>query len=125
MQTSNKNRKKLYPLIRNNWFRFQTNSHITNIFLLLISYVVITLWLNSIRTSTSSSLVLFLAVAEGILYLLIFLESHQHLKKYGYKVLSFTPLPLFVIGRVGNRETFTLLINVFLILILSFRKKSW
>ena len=102
---------------RSFWFRILACS---------IGYLVITLWLNSIRASAALWLLWLLIIIQLTLYLSIFITSYFRSKVFGLNnniaLIIFTALA--VLGRVENWELTIIPILVVTMLILSARNKK-
>jgi hypothetical protein len=110
-------RKEILSLERNVFF----GKTVANI----IAYVLITLWLNSIRATAALWFVWVLIVIQLLLYFLIFSRSYQRAKVCGFKTFAF---PLFlilcVLGRVNDWEILVIPAMVIMMLIFSSKTKN-
>lgn len=102
---------------RSFWFRILACS---------IGYFVMSLWLNSIRTTASLWLVWLLIIIQFTLYFSIFITSYFRSKVFGLNnniaLILFTALA--VLGRVENWELIILPLLIVTMLVLSARNKK-
>lgn len=101
----------------------RSESVMTTVFV-LVGYVGITLWLNSIRATANLSFVWVLIVVQLVLYCLIFVTSHQYFRVCGYKRLGIAPfIILAILGRVENWELFIIPLLIIVMFISSTKRK--
>ena len=102
---------------RSFWFRILACS---------IGYLVITLWLNSIRASAALWLLWLLIIIQFALYFSIFITSYFRSKVFGLNnniaLILFTALA--VLGRVENWELIIIPLLIVTMLVLSARNKK-
>lgn len=91
-----------------------------------IGYLVITLWLNSIRASAALWLLWLLIIIQLTLYLSIFITSYFRSKVFGlnHKIALIIFTAFAVLGRVENWELIIIPILVVTMLTLSARNRK-
>lgn len=91
-----------------------------------IGYLLITLWLNSIRVTASLWFVWVLILIQFALYFSIFIAGYQRSKVLGFNknlaLVVFTILA--VLGRINDWEIIVIPLTVVVMLILSARNKK-
>jgi len=92
----------------------------------VIGYILITLWLNSIRATTSLWFVWVLIIIQFALYFSIFITGYQRSKVLGLnKTLAHVIfVVLAVLGRVNDWEIIVIPLLVIVMLIFSVRNKK-
>jgi len=117
--------KQLHPFIKNEWLRIKKTEFIVNMFFVLIGYIGITFWLNSIRATANLWFVWVLIIIQFILYCLIFSTSYMRFKACGYKRFGIIPfIILAILGRVENWELVIIPLLVVSMLIISAKNKN-
>jgi len=91
-----------------------------------VGYILITLWLNSIRTTASLWFVWVLIIIQFALYFAIFISSYQRSKIFGFNknlaLVLFTILA--VLGRVNDWELVVIPLLIVIMLTFSVRNKN-
>lgn len=117
--------KQLHPFIKTEWLRMKKTEFIVNMLFVLIGYIGITFWLNSIRATANLWFVWVLIIIQFILYCLIFSTSYMRFKACGHKRFGIIPfIILAILGRVENWELVIIPLLVVSMLIISARNKN-
>ena len=91
-----------------------------------VGYLLITLWLNSIRATASLWFVWVLIIIQFALYFAIFISSYQRSKIFGLNknlaLVLFTILA--ILGRVNDWELVVIPLLIVIMLIFSVRNKN-
>lgn len=116
---------KLHPFVKNEWLRMKKTEFVVNMLFVLMGYIGITFWLNSIRATANLWFVWVLIIIQFILYCLIFSTSYMRFKTCGHKRFGIIPfIILAILGRVENWELVIIPLLVVSMLIISARNKN-
>jgi hypothetical protein len=112
--------------IKGEILKLERNSFAIGIIINVVAYSLITLWLNSIRTTAALWFVWVLIIIQIILYVLIFVKSYNRSRVFGLKAAPGVTLftILFWLGRVNDWELLIIPLLVVIMLILSARNKN-
>ena len=112
--------------IKGEILKLERNSFAIGIIINVVAYSLITLWLNSIRTTAALWFVWVLIIIQIILYVLIFVKSYNRSRVFGLKAAPGVTLftILFWLGRVNDLELLIIPLLVVIMLILSARNKN-
>lgn len=102
----------------------ERNVYIGSVILTSIGYLVITLWLNSIRTNAPIALVWVLIGIQLLLYFLIFSISYGRAKVMGLKFAFPVFVGLAVLGRVNDWEIIVIPLMIVVMAVWSFKNKK-
>lgn len=102
----------------------ERNVYIGSVVLTSIGYLVITLWLNSIRAHAPIALAWVLIVIQLLLYFLIFSISYGRAKVMGLKFAFPIFIALAVLGRVNDWEIVVIPLMIVFMVVLSLRNKK-
>ncbi len=120
----NKTNNKVSDFIKTEVLKFERNSFVFQILIVVVGYIGITLWLNAIRATASLWFVWALIIIQFILYCSIFSVGYLRSLKCGLnKNFGFILfIILAILGRVENWELF--IIPVFIIIMLIFSARN-
>ena len=114
----------VHPFIQNEWKKAKHTSFVVNSLLILVGYIGITFWLNSIRATAAMWFVWVLIAIQLLLYFLIFSYSYMRFKETGYAKLGIIPfIILAVLGRVENWEILIIPLTLVVTFVASARSK--
>lgn len=122
----NQKHDKTKEFFKNEVLIIERNKFIFNIIGVVLGYVGITFWLNSIRATWSLWVVWILVIIQFVLYFLIFIRSYQRSKVCGlnkyFGIFLFTTLAF--LGRVENWELIIIPSVVLIMIIFSIINKN-
>jgi phosphoglycerol transferase MdoB-like AlkP superfamily enzyme len=116
---------EISPFIKDVVLRQENRQFVINLIILSVGYLIITLWLNSIRVSAPIWFVWVLIAVQLILYASIFYTSFQRAKTMGLggTVAAMTFTALALIGRINDWEIVVIPLVVIAMIVFSARNK--
>lgn len=117
---------KANDFIKNEVLKIENRIFFARILGSAIGYALITMWLNSIRTTVSLWFVWILIIIQFSLYFWIFVNSYQRSKVLGLnKNLAWIIFSILaVLGRVNNWELLVIPLLIVVMIIFSARNKN-
>lgn len=112
--------------IRNEILKQERNLFLGKIFSFVVIYSIVTLWLNSIRTTAPIWFVWLLIIIQFLFYFSIFIVSYRYSKVIGLnEILAFILfIILAVLGRVNDWEIIIIPLLLITMLILALKNKK-
>ncbi|EKE06293.1 MAG: hypothetical protein ACD_19C00020G0003 [uncultured bacterium] len=111
--------------VKNFTLQNERGNYMVHILFVLVAYVGVTYWLNTIRTSASLWFVWVLIIIQLSLYCSIFITSYFRFKDFKFKRSWFLVFYVcFILGRIENWELFIIPIFVSCMLLLSAKNKN-
>ena len=112
--------------IKNEILKIENRLFLSRIIGYPILYLVITLWLNSIRETASLTFVWILIIIQFVFYFLIFITSYRRSNALGFNknITPYVFIILIILGRVNDWELIVIPILVIVMVILSSRSKN-
>lgn len=111
---------------KNRMMRLENRMFISRIIGYPIVYLVITLWLNSIRETASLTFVWILIIIQFAFYFSIFVTSYRRSNALGFNknITPYIFIILTILGRINDWELIVIPILVIVMIILSSRSKN-
>ena len=126
MNMENKPSTTTSDFLKNEVLKMENRMFLAKILGSSVGYILITLWLNSIRTTASLWFVWVLIIIQFALYFAIFISSYQRSKIFGFNknlaLVLFTILA--VLGRVNDWELVVIPLLIVIMLTFSVRNKN-
>jgi len=115
---------KASDFIKNETLKFERRSFSGKLIFIILGYVIMTFWLNAIRTTWPIWLVWILIIVQFLLYFSIFSSSYNRASVFGLnKTLGFIIfVVLAVLGRVNNWEL--IIIPLLFVIMIIFSNKN-
>lgn len=115
---------KASDFIKSETLKFERRSFSGKLIFIILGYVIMTFWLNAIRTTWPIWLVWILIIVQFLLYFSIFSSSYNRASVFGLnKTLGFIIfVVLAVLGRVNNWEL--IIIPLLFVIMIIFSNKN-
>ena len=122
----NSSNTKAGKFLKNEVLKIENRLFIGKLLGSAIGYTLVTLWLNSIRATTSLWFVWVLIIILFALYFLIFITSYRRSKVFGLNknLAFFTSVILAVLGRVNDWEIIVIPATVVVMVVFSLINKK-
>ncbi len=105
--------------------KMENRNFIIRLIAATLGYLLITLWLNNVRTQWSAWTVWVLIIIQIFLYIAIFFSSYQRAKVIGLgSFLNTCVIIVAVLGRVSNWEVVIIPLCVVVMIFLSLKNKN-
>jgi len=120
------NEKTTSDFVKKEMIKLENRMFLSRIIGYPIVYLVITLWLNSIRETTSLTFVWILIIIQFTFYFSIFITSYRRSNALGFNknITPYVFIILAILGRINNWELIIIPSLVIIMIILSSRSKN-